>query len=554
MLNIEEPNAMLKQHLSNIFCLSFDSKNTRVYSGGNDDMAIIHDITSGDCIDVFYHTKPIYGLGVDPFNDNIFATAGEDGRVLLFDLRASNAEPKTIVKYRAPFHAVQFHPIDNNFMITANAKEGAALWDNRSQRMPIIRYGGEDASQSCMSVRFNANGTLLLALRRRLPPILYSTIDHEPICQFYNQDYYNSCTMKSCTFAGPFDEYVLSGSDDFNLYVWRVNDADLESRHQWVDKNQIVLYGHRSIVNQVRYNPQRCLLASSGVEKIIKLWTPFELDQWTGSLTETQIDNVREVFTHEEYISLVHSNGQNMTHDYSNQNTNEDPRMIAFFDYLVQQEIEGWSSESSNQSSDHTSENSSRPDSPTSDTERDTAVNIQTVKTVVNRNHTLRRGEASHRHKYRNRIAFLIATKRKSLKRLALKRCARNINSRRLKNKYIPRQSKRASNLRSVNRKPYDKKTRRLSVQVKITNSSLRVIFSYLKCFCRVNTSTCLENRQVIQKCQLRDVEIVHTREICHIGHLDEKPKLLYHQQHQIQALGLQINLIPVQTMMTILI
>lgn len=45
----------------------------------------------------------------------------------------------------------------------------------------------------------------------------------------------------------------------------------VESRHQWVDSNQMVLYGHRSIVNQVRYNPQRCLLASSGVEKIIKV-------------------------------------------------------------------------------------------------------------------------------------------------------------------------------------------------------------------------------------------------------------------------------------------
>lgn len=93
---------------------------------------------------------------------------------------------------------------------------------------PVVRYGGEDASQSCMSVRFNATGTLLLALRRRLPPILYSTVDQDPICQFYNQDYYNSCTMKTCTFAGPFDEYVLSGSDDFNLYVWRVQDADRE--------------------------------------------------------------------------------------------------------------------------------------------------------------------------------------------------------------------------------------------------------------------------------------------------------------------------------------
>ncbi|KAG5672715.1 hypothetical protein PVAND_002817 [Polypedilum vanderplanki] len=460
LLNKDVPKIMLKQHLSNIFCLSFDSTNSRIFSGGNDDCTIVHDVTTGDCIDVFYHTKPVYGLCVDPSNDNIFATAGEDGRVLIFDLRSSNDDPKTVVKYRAPFHAVQYHPIDSNFMITANAKEGAALWDNRSQRMPIIRYGGDDAAQSCMSVRFNTTGSLILALRRRLPPILYSTIDEVPISQFYNQDYYNSCTMKSCTFAGAFDEYVLSGSDDFNLYVWKIYDADLESRHQWVDKNQMVLYGHRSIVNQVRYNPQRCLIASSGVEKIIKLWNPFELENWSGSLLESINDNTRELYTHEEYISL------NMTHDYSNQNTNEDPRMIAFFDYLVQQEIEGWSnSESSDQSSDHSSENSSRADSPTSDTEPTT--NFTTVKTVHRSRDSLRRNEASQRHKYRNRIQYLIATKRKSLKRLALKRCARNINARRMKNKYVPRQAAKRNSLRNVARKPYDKKMRRLSVQTK---------------------------------------------------------------------------------------
>ena len=76
-----------------------------------------------------------------------------------------------------------------------------------------------------------------------------------------------------------------------------------------------------------------------------------------------------------------------MTHDYSHQNTNEDPRRIAFFDYLVQQEIEGWSSERSNQNSDHTSENSlSRPGSPTSDTEPN-----NTVQTV--NHHRLNRGK-----------------------------------------------------------------------------------------------------------------------------------------------------------------
>lgn len=96
-----------------------------------------------------------------------------------------------------------------------------------SSRRPIIRYdGGKDSVQSCMSVRFNTHGSQVLALRRRLPPILYNTQCADSICQFYHADYYNSCTMKSCTFAGDNDEYVVSGSDDFNLYMWRVTDAN----------------------------------------------------------------------------------------------------------------------------------------------------------------------------------------------------------------------------------------------------------------------------------------------------------------------------------------
>lgn len=178
---------------------------------------------SGDCVDVFFHTKPVYGLSVDPINDQIFATAGEDGRILLFDLRASNDDPKVIVKNRAPFHSVMFHPTDDHFLVTANSRDGSSLWDTRAEKVPVLKYGGDESS---MSIRFNSVGSLLLALRRRLPPALYSMFDPEPICQFYNPDYYNSCTMKSCTFAGPSDEYVLSGSDDFNLYVWRVNDVD----------------------------------------------------------------------------------------------------------------------------------------------------------------------------------------------------------------------------------------------------------------------------------------------------------------------------------------
>lgn len=35
------------------------------------------------------HKKPIYGISIQPQNDNILATAGDDGRILIFDIRES---------------------------------------------------------------------------------------------------------------------------------------------------------------------------------------------------------------------------------------------------------------------------------------------------------------------------------------------------------------------------------------------------------------------------------------------------------------------------------
>lgn len=38
--------------------------------------------------------------------------------------------------------------------------------------------------------------------------------------------------------------------------------------------------GHRSIVNQVRYNKHNNLIASSGVEKMIKLWSAISIGEF----------------------------------------------------------------------------------------------------------------------------------------------------------------------------------------------------------------------------------------------------------------------------------
>lgn len=33
------------------------------------------------------HRNPVYGLSINPQNDHVLATAGDDGRILIFDIR-----------------------------------------------------------------------------------------------------------------------------------------------------------------------------------------------------------------------------------------------------------------------------------------------------------------------------------------------------------------------------------------------------------------------------------------------------------------------------------
>ena len=71
-----------------------------------------------------------------------------------------------------------------------------------------MRYGGIRVRQNCMSVRISQSGDSLIALRRRLPPVLYKLNSPDAVCMFDHNGYYNSCTMKSCCFAGDKDQVM----------------------------------------------------------------------------------------------------------------------------------------------------------------------------------------------------------------------------------------------------------------------------------------------------------------------------------------------------------
>ncbi|TTU93285.1 DDB1- and CUL4-associated factor 5 [Bagarius yarrelli] len=270
-------------HYGCVNAIEFSNNGGQWLVSGNDEQVILHDVERGETLNVFLHDDAVYGLSVSPVNDHVFASSSDDGRVLIWDTREPpHGEPFCLANYPSAFHSVMFNPVEPRLLATANSKEGVGLWDIRKPRSSLLRYGGSLSLQSAMSVRFNRAGTQLLALRRRLPPVLYELHSRLPSFQFDNQGYFNSCTMKSCCFAGDHDQ----------------------------------------------------------------VWSPYQQPDCVGDLEGRVEDKSRSLYTHEEYISLVLNSGSGLSHDYMSQSEQEDPRMMAFFDSLVRREIEGWSSDS----------------------------------------------------------------------------------------------------------------------------------------------------------------------------------------------------------------
>ncbi|CAD5121988.1 DgyrCDS10441 [Dimorphilus gyrociliatus] len=70
--------------------------------------------------------------------------------------------------------------------------------------------------------------------------------------------------IKEVNFWGSSGQFVMAGSDDAKIFIW-----DRKTENQL-----ITLSGDDSIVNCLQPHPYTCLLASSGIDPVVKLWGP----------------------------------------------------------------------------------------------------------------------------------------------------------------------------------------------------------------------------------------------------------------------------------------
>jgi len=197
-----------------------------------------------------------------------------------------------------------------------------------------------------MFARFDSRGEKVLVIARRRNPEVFTLRDTSPLFSFDSPGYYNNCTMKSGCFGGINDTFVLAGSDDFNLYAWEIPDGDSSPEETLVARASVVLRGHKSIVNQVRCRSSDSLIASSGVEKCVNLWSGGSMP---GSETVPAAEEAVQLIKdsrcgapsgYRPYFDVEGTGGGAETP------TAENPGMLSYFDQLIFHESVSTSSSS----------------------------------------------------------------------------------------------------------------------------------------------------------------------------------------------------------------
>ncbi len=70
--------------------------------------------------------------------------------------------------------------------------------------------------------------------------------------------------IKEANFFGADGEYIVAGSDDGSFFLWEKSTTNLLR----------ILKGDDSIVNCLQPHPSGCILATSGIDPVVRLWSP----------------------------------------------------------------------------------------------------------------------------------------------------------------------------------------------------------------------------------------------------------------------------------------
>lgn len=84
------------------------------------------------------HSSVVEDVAWNAVEANIFASVGDDKRLLLWDVRAGSSPTTNIEAHFAEVMSVDFSPFDANLIVTGAGDCAVAVWDRRNLKSKLF--------------------------------------------------------------------------------------------------------------------------------------------------------------------------------------------------------------------------------------------------------------------------------------------------------------------------------------------------------------------------------------------------------------------------------
>lgn len=149
---------------------------------------------------------------------NVVASCGADNSIVLYDIRTSTPVQKVVTNFRA--NALSWNPMEAFHFALGHEDHNAYLWDMRNLTKSLNIY--KDHVSAVTDLDFSPTGQELVTGSYDKTIRLYRAREG------HSRDVYHTKRMQHvfCVGFTTDSRYVLSGSDDANVRVWRSNASE----------------------------------------------------------------------------------------------------------------------------------------------------------------------------------------------------------------------------------------------------------------------------------------------------------------------------------------